>query len=185
MKNEELSTLTITIGTGAGKDFNIKNLRYDKIIIMTDAETDGSHIQNILLGFFYKKLKPLIELGHIYVACPPLYRVHKMVGKKIIEEFCWTDQDLVEAKEKVGRGYTVSRYKGLGEMDADQLWATTMDPKRRRLIQITMPDDITAGDKIDLFMGKDASRRKDWINENIDFSNKDDFTPVTNGKDGE
>ena len=90
-----------------------------------------------------------------------------------------------EAKEKVGRGYTVSRYKGLGEMDADQLWATTMDPKRRRLIQITMPDDITAGDKIDLFMGKDASRRKDWINENIDFSNKDDFTPVTNGKDGE
>ena len=185
MKNEELSTLTITIGTGAGKDFNIKNLRYDKIIIMTDADTDGSHIQNLLLGFFYKKLKPLIELGHIYVACPPLYRVHKMVGKKIIEEFCWTDQDLVEAKEKVGRGYTVSRYKGLGEMDADQLWATTMDPKRRRLIQITMPDDITAGDKIDLFMGKDASRRKDWINENIDFSNKDDFTPVTNGKDGE
>ena len=185
MKNEELSTLTYTIGTGAGKDFNIKNLRYGKIIIMTDADTDGSHIQNLLLNFFFKKMKPLIELGKIYVACPPLYRVYKMVGKKTIEEFCWTDSDLENAKKKIGSGYTISRYKGLGEMDADQLWATTMDPSRRRLIQIVMPDEMSAGDKIDLFMGKDASRRQTWINENIDFSDKNDFIAIVNNKEVE
>lgn len=178
MKNEELSTLTYTIGTGAGKDFNIKNLHYGKIIIMTDADTDGSHIQNLLLNFFYKKMKPLIERGHIYVACPPLYRVYKMVGRKTVEEFCWTEADLEAARAKIGSGYTISRYKGLGEMDAEQLWATTMDPSSRRLIQILMPDDASAGDKIELFMGRDASRRQTWINENIDFSDKNDFIPI-------
>ena len=187
MKNEELSTLTYTIGTGAGKDFNIKNLHYDKIIIMTDADTDGSHIQNLLLNFFYKKMRPLIEEGHIYVACPPLYRVYKMVGRKTIEEFCWDEQDLEIARKKVGAGYIISRFKGLGEMDANQLWKTTMDPNTRRLIQITMPDIESAGDKIELFMGKDASRRQAWINENIDFSNKDDFSVMikNNQKGGE
>lgn len=178
MKNEELSTLTYTIGTGAGKDFNIKNLHYDKIIIMTDADTDGSHIQNLLLNFFYRKMRPLIEEGHIYVACPPLYRVYKMVGKKTIEEFCWNEADLEQARKKIGTGYTISRYKGLGEMDAIQLWNTTMDPMHRRLIQITMDDVESAGDKIDLFMGKDASRRQKWINENIDFSDKNDFIAI-------
>ena len=178
MKNEELSTLTYTIGTGAGKDFNYKNLRYGKIIIMTDADTDGSHIQNLLLNFFYKKMRPLIEKGHIYVACPPLYRVYKMSGKKVIEEFCWSDQDLETARKKIGSGYTISRYKGLGEMNADQLWETTMDPKHRRLIQIKMNNEDSAGDKIDLFMGKDASRRQEWINENIDFSDKSDFIAI-------
>lgn len=145
---------------------------------MTDADTDGSHIQNLLLNFFYKKMKPLIEEGHIYVACPPLYRVSKMVNKKTIEEFCWTDVELEEARKKIGSGYVVSRYKGLGEMNAEQLWKTTMDPTRRRLIQITMPDDNVASDKIDLFMGKDASRRQQWINENIDFSDKSDFIAI-------
>lgn len=180
MKNEELSTLTYTIGTGAGKDFNYKNLRYNKIIIMTDADTDGSHIQNLLLNFFYKKMRPLIEKGHIYLACPPLYRVYKMVGKKVIEEFCWSDQDLEEARKKIGSGYTISRYKGLGEMDANQLWETTMDPNRRRLILVKMEDENLAGDKIDLFMGRDASRRQTWINENIDFSDKSDFISIKN-----
>lgn len=187
MKNEELSTLTYTIGTGAGKDFNIKNLRYGKIIIMTDADTDGSHIQNLLLNFFYKKMKPLIEQGHIYVACPPLYRVYKMAGRKTVEEFCWNETDLENARKKIGSGYTISRYKGLGEMDASQLWATTMNPETRRLIQITMPDDASAGDKIDLFMGRDASRRQTWINENIDFSDKNDFIAIakSNPKEAE
>ena len=187
MKNEELSTLTYTIGTGAGKDFNIKNLHYDKIIIMTDADTDGSHIQNLLLNFFYKKMRPLIENGHIYVACPPLYRVYKMVGRKTYEEFCWDEHDLEVARKKIGSGYIISRFKGLGEMDANQLWKTTMDPNTRRLIQIKMPDIESAGDKIELFMGKDASRRQVWINENIDFSNKDDFAVMlkNNQKGGE
>ena len=175
MKNEELSTLAFTIGTGTGKDFNIRNLHYDKVIIMTDADTDGAHIQNLLINFFYKKMKPLIELGHVYVACPPLYRVFKMVKKTTIEEFAWNEQELEIAKKKIGAGYTVSRYKGLGEMDADQLWRTTMDPRNRKLIKLSIQDDKVAGDMVELFMGKNPAPRNAWISENIDFSNKGDF----------
>lgn len=175
MKNEELSTLAFTIGTGTGKDFNIKNLHYDKVIIMTDADTDGAHIQNLLINFFYKKMKPLIELGHIYVACPPLYRVMKMVKGKTIEEFAWNEQELESAKKKIGSGYSVSRYKGLGEMDADQLWKTTMDPNHRKLFKLTIVNDQIAGEMVELFMGKNPAPRNEWIKENIDFSNKGDF----------
>lgn len=175
MKNEELSTLAFTIGTGTGKDFNIRNLHYDKVIIMTDADTDGAHIQNLLINFFYKKMKPLIELGHVYVACPPLYRVMKMVKGKTLEEFAWNEQDLEEAKMKIGSGYVVSRYKGLGEMDADQLWRTTMDPRTRKLLKLKIIDDQIAGDMVELFMGKNPAPRNRWISENVDFSNKGDF----------
>ncbi len=175
MKNEELSTLAYTIGTGTGKDFNIKDLRYDKVIIMTDADTDGAHIQNLLINFFFIKMRPLIEQGHLYIACPPLYRVSKMVGRKTSEEFCWTDQDVINAKAKLGANCEVSRYKGLGEMDADQLWKTTMDPNTRKLIRVRLFDLNAASDKIETFMGKDASLRAKWINENIDFSDKSDF----------
>ena len=108
MKNEELSTLAYTIGTGTGKDFNIKNLRYDKVIIMTDADTDGAHIQNLLINFFYLKMKPLIEEGHVYVACPPLYRVMKMVGKKTTEIYAWNNFDLEQAQKKIGSGYVIN-----------------------------------------------------------------------------
>ena len=175
MKNEELSTLAFTIGTGTGKDFNIRNLHYDKVIIMTDADTDGAHIQNLLINFFYKTMKPLIELGHVYVACPPLYRVLKMVKGKTLEEFAWNEQDLEEAKKKIGSGYVVSRYKGLGEMDADQLWRTTMDPRTRKLLKLKIIDDQIAGDMVELFMGKNPAPRNRWISENVDFSNKGDF----------
>ena len=175
MKNEELSTLAYTIGTGTGQDFNIKNLRYDKVIIMTDADTDGAHIQNLLINFFYLKMKPLIEEGHVYVACPPLYRVMKMVGKKTTEIYAWNNFELEEAKKKIGSGYVINRYKGLGEMDAEQLWKTTMDPKYRKLLQVVITDDNKANEMINLFMGKDAGPRYQWINENIDFSDKSDF----------
>lgn len=175
MKNEELSTLAFTIGTGTGKDFNIRNLHYDKVIIMTDADTDGAHIQNLLINFFYKKMKPLIEQGHVYVACPPLYRVHKMVKRQTVEEFAWNEQELEAAKKKIGSGYTISRYKGLGEMDADQLWRTTMNPQYRKLIKLKIEDDKVAGDMVELFMGKNPAPRNAWITENIDFSNKGDF----------
>lgn len=178
MKNEELSTLAYTIGTGVGKDFNIKDLHYDKVIIMTDADTDGAHIQNLLINFFFLKMRPLIELGHVYIACPPLYRVSKMVGKKMTEIFCWNDEDVRIAKEKLGASTQLSRYKGLGEMDADQLWKTTMDPKTRTLIQLTMPDYEKSKEYVELFMGKEAAPRAKWINENIDFSNKGDFFNV-------
>ena len=182
MKNEEFSTLTYTIGTGLGKDFNIRDLRYGKIIIMTDADTDGSHIQNLLINFFYLKMKPLIEQGHIYLACPPLYRVHKMVGKKTMEEFCWTDSDVAEAKKKLGGSCEISRYKGLGEMNAEQLWKTTMDPRTRKLIRLTMVDDALAGEMIETFMGDDSEPRAKWIDENIDFTDKSDFLSLKGGK---
>lgn len=175
MKNEELSTLAFTIGTGTGKDFNIRNLHYDKVIIMTDADTDGAHIQNLLINFFYKKMKPLIETGHVYVACPPLYRVMKMSKGKTIEEFAWNEQELEEAKKKIGAGYSISRYTGLGEMDADQLWKTTMDPRYRKLLKLSIQDDRVAGDMVELFMGKNPAPRNAWISENVDFSNKGDF----------
>lgn len=175
MKNEELSTLAFTIGTGTGKDFNIRNLHYDKVIIMTDADTDGAHIQNLLINFFYKKMKPLIETGHVYVACPPLYRVMKMSKGKTVEEFAWNEQELEAAKKKIGSGYIVSRYKGLGEMDADQLWKTTMDPRYRKLLKLSIVDDKVAGDMVELFMGKNPAPRNTWISENVDFSNKGDF----------
>ena len=181
MKNEELSTLTYTIGTGMGKDFNIRDLRYGKIIIMTDADTDGSHIQNLLINFFYLKMKPLIEKGHIYIACPPLYRVSKMVGKKTLEEFCWSDSDVLDAKKKLGANCEVSRFKGLGEMDADQLWKTTMDPTTRKLIKLTMPDEQETGELVEKFMGKDAEPRAKWIDENIDFTDKSDFLSLKGG----
>ncbi len=182
MKNEELSTLVYTIGTGTGKDFSMRDLRYDKIIIMTDADTDGAHIQNLLINFFFQKMRPLIETGHVYLACPPLYRVFKMVGRKTSEEFCWTDNDVLKAKKKLGSGCEISRYKGLGEMDADQLWKTTMDPKTRKLIRLTLPDIDSAGEKVELFMGKDAAPRAKWIDENIDFSDKSDFLSLKGGK---
>ena len=175
MKNEELSTLVYTIGTGVGNDFSMRDLRYDKIIIMTDADTDGAHIQNLLLNFFFQKMRPLLETGHIYIACPPLYRVYKMVGKKTSEIFCWTDSDVSEAKKKLGLGCEISRYKGLGEMDAEQLWVTTMDPRTRKLIRLTLDDYEEASSKVELFMGKDAAPRAKWIDENIDFSDKSDF----------
>lgn len=175
MKNEELSTLAYTIGTGTDKNFNIKDLKYDKVIIMTDADTDGAHIQNLLINFFFLKMRPLIEKGHLYIACPPLYRVSKMVGRKTSEEFCWTDQDVIDAKKKLGANCEVSRYKGLGEMDADQLWKTTMDPKSRKLIRVKLQDYDIAKGMVETFMGKDPSLRAKWINENIDFSDKSDF----------
>ena len=175
MKNEELSTLAYTIGTGTGKDFNIRNLRYDKVIIMTDADTDGAHIQNLLINFFYLKMKPLIELGHVYVACPPLYRVSKITNKKTIQEYAWNQDELEQAKKKIGPGYQVSRYKGLGEMDANQLWDTTMDPKKRKLIKLTINDHNIAQHYVELFMGKNAAPRNEWITENVDFSTKGDF----------
>ncbi len=181
MKNEELSTLVYTIGTGTGNDFSLKDLRYDKIIIMTDADTDGAHIQNLLINFFFQKMRPLIETGHVYIACPPLYRVFKMVGRTTHEEFCWTDSDVNEAKKKLGSGCEISRYKGLGEMDADQLWKTTMDPRTRKLIRLVMPSIEGAAKKVDLFMGKDAAPRAKWIDENIDFSDKSDFLSLKGG----
>lgn len=169
--NKEIATMIYTIGAGYDKDFKIKDIHYGKVIIMTDADDDGSHIQSLLLTFFYNHMKPLIETGHVYIACPPLYRVYN--GKK--EIYCYDDEQLDAARKKIGQGYRINRYKGLGEMGYEQLSTTTMQPEKRKLLKVMLEDDEDCHDKISLFLGKDTDRRKDWIENNIDFTTKDEF----------
>ncbi len=167
-ENKELATLIATIGAGSDSNFNIKNIRYDKIIIMTDADDDGAHIQNLLLAFFYQHLKPLVTTGHVYIAVSPLYRVYK--DKK--EIYCWSEKEREEACKQIPN-YKITRYKGLGEMDAHQLKETTMDKATRKLVKIVCSDEDDCKDKVNLFLGKDSDRRKEWISNNIDFSIKE------------
>lgn len=169
--NVEIATMISTIGAGFNSDFKIKDLHYGKVIIMTDADDDGSHIQSLLLTFFYNHMKPLIENGHVYIACPPLYRVY--TSKK--EIYCYDDIELKAAMKSIGSGYRVSRYKGLGEMNYDQLASTTMNPEHRKLLKVHIHDDEDAHDKVNIFLGKDSDRRKDWIENNIDFNIMDAF----------
>lgn len=131
LDNKELADLINTIGAGYDDNFNLKNIHYGKVIIMTDADDDGFHIRNLLLAFFYEHMRPLVESGHVYVACPPLYRVYKDNH----EIYCWDDAQLDEARKKIGKGYDVSRYKGLGEMSPEQLSTTTMNPPFRKLLK--------------------------------------------------
>ena len=173
--NEEIATIINTIGAGFGQSFDIEDIKYGKIIIMTDADTDGAHIQTLLLTFFYHYMRQLITSGHIYIAVPPLYRVYKEDGKKVVQEYAWDDDGLEQAKKKVGGGYKVSRYKGLGEMDAIQLKETTMDPKTRLLLQVEIDDPILAEKRVNVLMGRDASVRRAWVEENVDFNKIDTF----------
>ena len=145
LKNEEIATMINTIGAGIGADFNADDSNYDKVIIMTDADTDGAHIQILLLTFFYRYMRELINAGKVYLASPPLYKISKKVGKKEEVIYAWEDDELEAAKKKIGKGYYVQRYKGLGEMNADQLWDTTMNPETRTLIQVSIEDAAEIG----------------------------------------
>ena len=173
--NEEFATIINTIGAGFGQSFDIDDIKYGKIIIMTDADTDGAHIQTLLLTFFYNFMRQLITSGHIYIAVPPLYRVFKEDGKKLIQEYAWDDEGLDAAKKKVGSGCKINRYKGLGEMDAIQLKETTMDPRSRLLIQVDIEDPILVEKRVNILMGRDTSIRRAWVEENVDFSKVDTF----------
>ncbi|TLG72958.1 DNA topoisomerase IV subunit B [Culicoidibacter larvae] len=175
MKNEEINTIIHTIGAGLGADFNLANCNYDKIIIMTDADTDGAHIQTLLLTFFFRYMRELVEAEKVYLALPPLYKVSKGIGKKEVIEYAWTDEDLSGAIEKIGRGYTIQRYKGLGEMNADQLWDTTMNPETRVLIQVGIDDATDADKNVSILMGDKVEPRRDWIENNVDFTIDDNF----------
>ncbi|MCF7930842.1 MAG: DNA topoisomerase IV subunit B [Acholeplasmataceae bacterium] len=173
LRNEEISTVIYTIGADFGADFDIKKCNYKKVIIMTDADTDGAHIQILLLTFFFRYMRPLIEDGRLYLAQPPLYKLTKKRGKKEEVFYAWTDEEL---KEKIDdTPYNLQRYKGLGEMNAIQLWDTTMNPETRSLIQVKI-DDISASDKrISILMGDDVTPRRAWIEDNVDFEVSDDF----------
>ncbi|HPM07936.1 MAG TPA: toprim domain-containing protein, partial [Bacilli bacterium] len=175
LKNEEFSTIISTIGAGVGQNFDIDESKYGKIIIMTDADTDGAHIQTLLLTFFYHYMRPLVNKGKIFVAVPPLYRVYKEVNKTIVYEYAWDDRGLEKAKKNIGAGYKISRYKGLGEMDADQLWETTMNPRTRQLVRVKIEDPLLVERRVSVLMGKDAAVRRKWVEENVDFNKVDHF----------
>ena len=142
---------------------------------MTDADVDGSHIQILLLTFFYRYMRPLFEAGRIYIAMPPLYKVYKMTSKGEKFEYAWDENGLEEAKKKIGAGYRIQRYKGLGEMNAEQLWETTMNPKTRTLINVSIENEMDAERQVTILMGSDSGARKEWINENVKFTLEDDF----------
>ena len=173
-KNEEINTIIYTIGAGVGTDFQAEDSNYDKVIIMTDADTDGAHIQVLLLTFFYRYMKPLIEAGKVYIALPPLYKVSKGAGKKAVIEYAWSDDDLQDAINKVGKGYILQRYKGLGEMNADQLWDTTMNPETRTLIRVRIDDLARAERGVTTLMGDKVEPRRKWIESNVEFGLQED-----------
>lgn len=170
LKNEEIISIISCLGTGISESFNIKNLRYHKVIIMTDADTDGAHIQILLLTFFYRYMRPLIERGMIYLAMPPLYKI--ISGDKKKSAYAWDELEADEIKKSYGK-YYIQRYKGLGEMNSDQLWETTMNPQTRQLIRVSLENAVQAERRVTVLMGESTNTRKIWINDNIDFSLED------------
>ncbi len=169
--NEELNTIIQTIGAGIGNDFNPNDSNYGKVIIMTDADDDGAHIQVLLVTFFYRFMKGLIENGMLYIANPPLYSLE--VGKT--KEYIQTDEELSNRRKNIKGQYKINRFKGLGEMDSDELFETTMDPKNRSLIRVSIEDAMLAEKRVSVLMGDKVEPRKEWINENVDFTLEDDF----------
>jgi topoisomerase-4 subunit B len=170
LKNEEINTMIYTIGAGVGADFTVADCNYDKIIIMTDADDDGAHIQVLLLTFFYRYMRPLVEAGKVYIALPPLYKMSQGKGKTEKVEYAWSDAELDELRKKFGKGATLQRYKGLGEMNAEQLWETTMDPETRTLIQVSIEDLAQAERRVSVLMGDKVEPRRKWIERNVQFT---------------
>lgn len=173
LKNEEINTMIYTIGAGVGPEFSIEDSKYDKVIIMTDADTDGAHIQVLLLTFFYRYMRPLIEAGKVYIALPPLYKITIGKNKNEVIEYAWTDEEL-DSITKNKQNYQLQRYKGLGEMNAEQLWETTMDPKSRTLIRVRIDDAAKAERRVSTLMGDKVDIRRKWIEENVAFSMEED-----------
>ncbi|MDF7672038.1 DNA topoisomerase IV subunit B [Lactobacillus sp. ESL0701] len=168
-KNEEINTMIYTIGAGVGAEFKAEDSNYDKVIIMTDADDDGAHIQILLLTFFYRYMRPMIEQGKVYIALPPLYRLQKGRGKKAQVKYSWTDEELATDEKNMGRGYMLQRFKGLGEMNAEQLWQTTMNPESRMLIRVKIDDAALAERRVTTLMGDKVAARRKWIEQNVKF----------------
>ena len=171
LANEEIRTIISALETSIGEDFKLENLRYNKVIILSDADQDGAHIRAILLTFFFRYMKELITDGHVYIGLPPLYKVYK----KDYTEYVYSDNELPGAIQRAGRGYMIQRYKGLGEMNPEQLWETTMDPEKRTLVQVTIDDAAEAEKMVSTWMGDDIESRKDYISKHANFDREDSF----------
>lgn len=171
LANDEFRSIITALGTGIGEDFDIQNLKYYKVIILSDADQDGAHIRAILLTFFYRYMRKLIVDGHVYIGMPPLYRVAK--GEKVV--YAYNDKELSKVTAGIGKGYTIQRYKGLGEMDPSQLWETTMNPENRQLMQVTLEDIAEAERMVTLLMGDKVEPRRDYITAHADFNKVDTF----------
>lgn len=171
LANDEFRSIITALGTGIGEDFDIRNLKYYKVIILSDADQDGAHIRAILLTFFYRYMRKLIVDGHVYIGMPPLYRVAK--GEKVV--YAYNDKELSKVTAGIGKGYTIQRYKGLGEMDPSQLWETTMNPENRQLMQVTLEDIAEAERMVTLLMGDKVEPRRDYITAHADFNKVDTF----------
>ena len=168
--NDKLTPVIQALGTGIATEFNLEKLRYHKVIIMADADVDGAHIQTLLLTFFFRFMQPLVEAGHVYLAKPPLYKLTR--GKKSFVAFSDEERDRISEELKdgdVNAKVDISRYKGLGEMDPDELWETTMDPKNRILLKVTLEDAIRADETFRILMGDDVEPRRIFIEENAQY----------------
>lgn len=180
IKNEEINTMIYTIGAGVGAEFDLSSANYDKVIIMTDADDDGAHIQILLLTFFYKYMRPMIEAGRVYIALPPLYKLQKKINNKTIVKYAWTDDELKVKEEELGKNYSLQRFKGLGEMNADQLWETTMNPNTRTLIRVKIDDVALAEKRVTTLMGDKVEPRREWIEQNVAFNMEENGSILDN-----
>lgn len=170
LKNDEYKAIISAIGAGIGPDFAVEDSNYSKIIIMTDADTDGAHIQVLLLTFFYRYMKPLIDAGKVFIAQPPLYKLTRKSGKLETVRYAWSDEELQNYLKEFGKNFELQRYKGLGEMNPDQLWETTMNTDTRTLLQVQIEDAAKAERRVSTLMGDKVDPRKRWIVENVDFT---------------
>ena len=171
LANDEFRSIITALGAGFDESFVLENIKYNKVIILSDADQDGAHIRTILITFFYRYFKPLITDGHLYIGCPPLYKIAR--GDKVL--YAYDEKQLEEAKKKIGRNYTVQRYKGLGEMNPAQLWETTMNPQGRTMIRVTIEDAAEAERLVSTLMGDKVEPRRDFIAEFANFNKKDHF----------
>ncbi|PCF62562.1 DNA topoisomerase IV subunit B [Staphylococcus delphini] len=179
-KNEEINTIIHTIGAGVGNDFNLEDSNYNRIIIMTDADTDGAHIQVLLLTFFFKYMRPLVMAGRVYIALPPLYKLEKGKGKNKKIAYAWTDEELEKLQREMGKGFVLQRYKGLGEMNPDQLWETTMNPETRTLIRVQIDDEVRSSQRVSTLMGDKVAPRREWIERHVQFGMQEDLSILEN-----
>ena len=171
LENEEFRSMITALSTGIGEDFDLNSLKYNRVIILADADQDGAHIRAILLTFFYRYMRELITDGHVYIGMPPLYKASK--GDKVI--YCYDDRELSAAIKKLGKGYSLQRYKGLGEMNPEQLWETTMNPEGRKLMQVTIEDGAEAERMVSVLMGDKVEPRRDYIAQYANFNREDNF----------